>query len=251
MMRFVIGPGLPSMTDGAVVELHGGDDLRRCAGEEKLIRRVEVVARQLLHVDLQPELGGDVEHGLPGDAPQGTRIDGRGEDFTALHNENVVPRTLGDVALLVEHEAFIGFGEVGLDLGHDVVQVIERLHRRAQRTGSHAARGAGHDRHPTLVGLRRIKLDGRGDDDDRGLRAAIGAEAEVALPAGHEQADVAVAQIILADRLERGGLHLLPGQRDGEQEGARRIPQTLEVFGELEDPAIVKADALENAVAVE
>ena len=50
MMRLVMGRA--AFADGAVVELDGGDDLGGGAGEEKFVRRVDIVAGQLLHGDL-------------------------------------------------------------------------------------------------------------------------------------------------------------------------------------------------------
>ena len=51
----------------------------------------------------------------------------------ALDQEDVVARALGDFALVVEHQGFDAAGLQALDLGQDVVEVVERLDPRAER----------------------------------------------------------------------------------------------------------------------
>ena len=70
---------------------------------------------------------------------------------------------------VVQHQRFVRAGEIRLDPRHDVVEIIERLHRRIQRGRAGAPRGAGHDRQAAFVNLLRIKRDRRRDNDDARL----------------------------------------------------------------------------------
>ncbi len=74
----------------------------------------------------------------------------------------------GDVAFLIEHDRFGHAGVDGLDLGEDVVEIVQALDPRRERIGMSADHRRGDDRHPLFVHFRRIKLDGVGDNDDRG-----------------------------------------------------------------------------------
>ena len=130
-----------------------------------------------------PNSRGDLEHDLAGDAAQAARGDGRREEIAALEDENIVAGAFGDEALLVEHQALAGAGLVGLDLGQDVVEVIERLDLRAQRAGRDAARAAGDDVEAALVKLLGVKRDAGGDDDDaRALGSVSGFRPRLPMP---------------------------------------------------------------------
>ena len=107
------------------------------------------------------------------------------------------------------------------------------------------------DRHALLVHLARVQLDRVGDDEDRGLRALGGREAQVAGAAGDHQADVAVGEVVGLHGLVHGRLKLLGGIGDLQADRPGRIVQAVEVGLALKDPAGVDADALEDAVAVE
>ena len=50
-----------------------------------------------------------------------------------LDDEDVVAGALGDLALVVEHQRFEAAGAGPLDLGEDVVEVVERLDPRVER----------------------------------------------------------------------------------------------------------------------
>ena len=83
-----------------------------------------------------------------------------------LHHEDIVARALGDLALVVEHQGFEAAGVGPLDLGQDVVQVIERLDPRVDRIGVVAGGAGGDDLQAVLVQLFGVKADVVGDDDD-------------------------------------------------------------------------------------
>ena len=72
--------------------------------------------------------------------------DRRRENLAALDDEDIVGRAFRHVARIVQHQRFVRAGEVRFDPRHDVVQIIERLHRGIQRGRIRAARRAGHNR---------------------------------------------------------------------------------------------------------
>ena len=75
------------------------------------------------------------DHGLARDALQNARVGRRREQHAVADQEDVVGRALGHFALVVEHQGFHAAGLHALDLGQDVVQVVERLDPRAERGG--------------------------------------------------------------------------------------------------------------------
>src|SRR4029077_19313022 len=69
-------------------------------------------------------------------------------------------------------------------------------------------------------------------------------------PAGNDQPNVAVPQIILSNRLEHRFGHGRNGHWDLQANRPRRVPQPLEVRFQTEHPAIVKPNAFKNSVAI-
>ena len=96
----------------------------------------------------------------------------------------------------------------------------------------------------------RINLDLARDDDDRRLFATARIQAERAHAARHDEADVAVAQFVRTNGFDRGLHHLRVRQRDVQKNRLGRIKQAVNVFLELENTAVVGADAFKNAVAI-
>ena len=139
----------------------------------------------------------------------------------------------------------------GLDLGHDVVEVIQRLHHRAQRPVGDPPGRAGHDLESLLVALGRIEGDLCSDDDDRRLRTMLRAQPEIPLPAGHDEADVAVLEFVATDCFEQRFRHRGTIKRDHHVDGGSRLIESLDVLLETEDLATVKTNSLEDPVPVE
>src|SRR6516165_6678350 len=114
-----------------------------------------------------------------------------------------------------------------------------------------ADRRRGHDLQTMLVKLRRIKRDVIDDDDDLRIGRLARIEAQRAGPAGDDEANIAVAFLVDLDGMVDGFGHLLAAHGDLEPDGARALIQSVDVFLEPEDLAVVNADAFEDAVAVE
>ena len=79
----------------------------------------------------------------------------------------------------------------------------------------------------------------------------LGAEAQIPLAARHDEADVTVLEFVAADRLEQSLGHLLAVERDHHADRRGRLVKALDVLLQAEDPAVVKADALEDTIPVE
>ena len=84
-----------------------------------------------------------------------------------------------------------------------------------------------------------------------GAPALARVDAEIAGAARHDQADVAVADPVPAARLDDDVADVGVGVGNLEPDRLGRIEQAIDVAFELEDAAVVGADALEHAVAVE
>ncbi len=82
--------------------------------------------------DLDAGLAGQLDDGVAGDAFEDAGVDGRREQPAAADQEDVVAGALGHLALVVEHQGLDAAGLKPLDLGQDVVQVVERLDPRAR-----------------------------------------------------------------------------------------------------------------------
>ena len=69
--------------------------------------------------------------------------------------------------------------------------------------------------------------------------------------AGHHQADVAVAELVPAAGFDHRGHDLRMGHRDVQQDRLGRAEQPVNVLLQLEHPAVVGPNALEDAVPVQ
>ena len=57
-----------------------------------------------------------------------------------LDEEDIVARAFGDLAVVVQHDRFEAAGPDRLDLGEDVVEIVQRLDARIERIGMIADR---------------------------------------------------------------------------------------------------------------
>ena len=166
-------------------------------------------------------------------------------------DEQIVAGAFGNEAFGVEHDGFFATGIVGFDLGQNIVEVIERLNGRIQRAVEIASGRDGDDVHATLVQLGRIKLNLVCDDDDRRIFAAVGIETERSRAACDNEANVTVANLVLAAGFNDRPHHLLMSQRDIEQQRFGGVKEPIDVLLQLEDAAVIGANALEDAIAVQ
>ena len=240
-----------AVTDEAAVKLDSGDDLGGGAGEEAFVGGEEVVAGHHFLFAGEAELGEQLDDGLAGDAVETTGGDGRGVDFAVFGDEDVIASAFGDVALFVEHDTLFATGLDGLDLGHDVVKVVEGLHLRAEGSRGGATGGAGDEVEAFFVAFGGVERDGACDDDDAGSGALEGVQTEGADTAGDDQADVTVLEVVCGDGVEGGFFHFLDGNGDFHADGAGGLIKALQVGCEAEDAAMIDADAFEDSVSIE
>ena len=73
------------------------------------------------------------KHDRARDSAQRAGGNWRREDLAMFDDEDVVRRAFRHIARIVQHQRFIRAGEIRFDSRHDVVQVVERLHRRIER----------------------------------------------------------------------------------------------------------------------
>ena len=217
------------------------------AGEETFVGDEDIIARNRTLDDRDAEFFSDLEDHRTRDAIKRAIADQWRVKFSVLDEEKVVARALGDIALFVEHDRLKRIGLDRLDLGHDVVEVVERLDLWHQGTRCWTTRRAGDDRKAFLVMLVGVELDRRCDDEHRWLFAKVGIQAQLPCSARYDEADVTVGQTIGRHRVagELADLFLRPRHVDHDR--TRRIKQAPDVFLESEDPAIVKPDALKHA----
>ncbi len=125
--------------------------------------------------------------------------------------EDVVAGAFGHFALVVEHQGFDAAGLHPLDLGQDVVQVVQRLDARVQCGRVIAHRAGRDDLQALLVVLLGIEREVVGDDDHLRVRAQVGIEAQRALAARDDQADIAVLDLVQCQRVVDRLGHLVAG----------------------------------------
>ena len=109
--------------------------------------------------DLDAHLAGQLDDGVAGDAFEDAGVGGRREELALADQEDVVAGALGHFALVVEHQGLDAAGLKALDLGQDVVQVVQRLDPRAQRGRMVPRHADGDDLQPLLVQFVRIERD--------------------------------------------------------------------------------------------
>ena len=178
-----------------------GRDLGGRAGEEDFVGDVEQLARQGLFGDREAEMAGDGQHRVAGDAGERGVGQRRGVENSVAHHEDVLARALAYQAVHVQTDAL----GIAVDLGFHVDQL--RVHvvgaglgqgghgvgRKAVPTGDADVRAAraGDVLAPREVG--HVDLDGR----------ALGADADFAVAAQGDGADVARGDAVGLDQLDR------------------------------------------------
>src|SRR5262249_23172118 len=145
-----------AIADWTAVAFHDRNHLGSGAGQEYLIRGKDIVARQRRFLHRNAGRAGQIHDGIAGDAFEDAGIGRRRFEDTVLDDEDVVAGALRDLALVVEHQGLDAAGADALDLGEDVVQVIERLDARIGRVGMVANRRGRDDVEAVIVELRRV-----------------------------------------------------------------------------------------------
>lgn len=232
------------------IDLYHRNDFGPGSRQEAFIRVEQIITRQVRFRHCQAGFFCKVDDGLAGDAVEGAGGKRRGQELVAFDDENVVAGAFGHEALGVEHDGFLATAVGRLDLGEDVVQVVERFDGRVQSAVQVARGGHGDDFEALAIILLGVKLDLVRDDDDRGVFAAVRVEAERARAAGHDQADVTVPEFVAAAGFDHGFHDPRVRERERQEDGLGGIEQPVDVFLELEHATVVGANAFEHAVPV-
>src|SRR6185503_6072495 len=115
---------LAGRSQDVVVDLPHGDDLGRGAGQEDLVGLVQLSAGDVALLDLEAEVGRDLHHRARRDAVENAGSRGRGRDAPVAHDEDVLPRALRHVAVLVQQDRLVVAGLRRFHLRQDRVQVL-------------------------------------------------------------------------------------------------------------------------------
>ena len=193
---------------------------------------------------------GQIHDGAARDPLEDAGVGGRGEHDTLAHGEDIVGRALGDLAFMVEHQGLDTPGLEPLELGHDVVEVVERLDPWRERGRMRSLRGRGHDPQAPFVELAGIEADRVGDHDHLRMGGAIGVEAERSRAARDDEADIAIGEFVGGERVVDRLGHRLLRHRDFQRDRPGAVPEAVEVRFHPEHPARVAPHPLEDAVAV-
>src|SRR5262249_12964106 len=151
----------------------------------------------------------------------------------------------GKFALVIEHQGLKATGLHRLDLGHDVVEVIQRLDARIERVGVIADRADRYNLHAVFVDFGRVQRNVVHDDDDLRIARFARIQAEIAGPGGDDQADVTVALIVCFDRAGNRLHHLFTMKGDFELDAPGSLIEPIDVFAQTEDLRVVNPDTFE------
>jgi hypothetical protein len=233
--------------DGAEV-----GDFCRGAGEEGLVANVEELAGEGLLDDGDAHVAGEDEDGIAGDAVQDGVGERRSVEGAAADDEEVFAGALGEVAVDVEGDAFVvavGGGFHADELGVHVVGA--GLGERGHGVGGEAV-PAGDADVGALVAVEEVAPGEVGDVDLDGR--VEGVDADFAVAAEGDGADVAGGCAVGFDDIDDGGFELLDGVREVHAVDFAGVEEALHVLGEAEDCGAVglgiTADALKDGGAV-
>src|SRR2546426_614633 len=240
-----------ALADRAGIQLGHAHDFGGGAGEEDLVRGVEVVAVEGQLLDGVVRVAGQLDDRVARDALEDPDVGGGGPDGAVHHDEEVHPARLRHVPAGIEHEHLVHARRHPLDLGEDVREVIERLDARREALAVPDRRRGGEGGEPLVVAVGGPQMDLVHDEDDGRLGALARIEPQVAGAARDDEADVGVLEAALPHRLLDEAAHRVLGHRDLEPDALGRGIEAVEVLLQTEHAALVGADAFEHAVAVQ
>ena len=103
---------------------------------------------------------------------------------------------------MVEHQGLDAASLQAFNLGHDVVEIVQRLDPRRERGGADSLCGSGHDPQALLVELGRIEADRVSDHNHLGVAGFGRVEAQATRTAGDHQPDVAIYKVVGGQRVD-------------------------------------------------
>src|SRR5207247_2168325 len=175
-----------AIADRPAVDFNDRCDFFRGTRDESLVRSPDIVEGEELFLRLQAEARSELEDGLARHARKVRRRERRHNRMVA-DDEDVLRARLRHVPVDVEHEGLIGAVLIRLDLGHDVVQVVQGLDGRAEALRGNTPIRGRHDLQAALVDLaEEIDARLRDDDDARTGLAFPRVQAEIPRAAGYD-----------------------------------------------------------------
>ena len=146
-------------TDWASIQLNDWNDFSGRACQEAFIGGVKVVAIHGAFHHNKPRLTCQFDHRFPGDPFQNAGINGRGVNFAPTHDEDVISCALCDISLVVEHQRFQAARVGPLDLGEDIIEIVQRFDSGAQSSRVIADCPGGDDFQAFFVQFGGIELN--------------------------------------------------------------------------------------------
>jgi len=107
------------------------------------------------------------------------------------------------------------------------------------------------DGHAFLINLWRIKLNLIRDDDDGRILAAVRIETECSSAARDHEADVTITKLVAAAGFDHCVHDRLVSHGNAQQECFGGVKQPIDVLLQLENTAMIRSDAFEDAIAVQ
>ena len=223
-------------------------DLGGGAGEEGLVADVEHFARERLFDDLDAELLGEGDDGIARDAGEGGVGQRWGVEYSVAHEEEVLARAFGEIAVDIERDAFGVTVDLGLHADELRVHVVgaclgERRHgiRCEARPGGDADVGA-------LI-ARDVFAPGEVGDVDlnRGLERV---DADLAVAAKSNGANVTRGDAVGFDHVDDGGGKLLRSVRKRHAVDLGGVGKAAHVLRQAEDARSIAPDAFEDGGSV-
>src|ERR1700691_5017254 len=191
-----------SFADRDFVDRTDGSNFGGGAAEENLVGDVERFARDLLLDDFDAEIEGDLHYRITRDAGQNGVAEWRRLQNAITHHEYVLARTLADVAVYVERNAFGVAVHDGFHFNELTVHVIRAwLGDGGQRVGRDP--GPGRDAHVNALASVSSEIFSPGIIADVNLGRRIErVDARFAVSTQNHRANVAGPHAILADQFE-------------------------------------------------
>ena len=175
----------------------------------------------------------------------------RGVYLFILYDKYIIPTSLRDPSLGIKDNSLISPFDIGLNLGQDVVQIIEALDIRGQGIGGVSANRDTDGGQADLIEASIHRPPLNCNDDYRGLPAFQWIQAQISISSGNYRPDIGIAQVVLAQRISDRQSHLLLAQGDTEHDGLSRIKEPPDMILQPEDPSSICSYALEDTIAIE
>ena len=115
----------PAIANHTAVDFNHWNHLGRRTGQKTFIRNKDIVAGERYLVNRNSRFDRQFDDRLAGNAVQNTRFARWGQQLAPANKKNIVARTLGHFALVIEHQGFNATRLFTFDLRQNVVELIQ------------------------------------------------------------------------------------------------------------------------------